>query len=129
MTLCTCGSQKPYTDCCQPFVSGKAKPTTPEQLMRSRYTAYTQANVRYIRSTMRGPALNGFNAAHAKQWAKSVTWQKLQVLKASNTQVEFAAYYEANGTQKILHELSSFEYIDNQWFYVDGQTPAMCLSS
>ena len=61
MTTCPCGSKKNYADCCQPFIELKKIPETPEQLMRSRYTAYTQANMDYIVRTMRGKAAADFD--------------------------------------------------------------------
>jgi SEC-C motif-containing protein len=47
--LCPCQSEKSYKDCCKPFVDEQALPQTPEQLMRSRYTAYSQAHIAYIK--------------------------------------------------------------------------------
>ena len=40
--------------------------------MRSRYTAYTEANIGYIQRTMKAPALSRFNAESAKVWAATV---------------------------------------------------------
>jgi SEC-C motif-containing protein len=40
---CICGSSKPFKKCCQRFLSGDRLAKTPEQLMRSRYSASTVA--------------------------------------------------------------------------------------
>jgi SEC-C motif-containing protein len=40
MQTCPCGSQKPFSDCCEPYVSGAEAAPTAEALMRSRYSAY-----------------------------------------------------------------------------------------
>lgn len=53
---CPCKSGKRYADCCEPFITRINLPETPEQLMRSRYTAYSQANIDYIMGTMKGEA-------------------------------------------------------------------------
>ncbi len=45
---CPCHSLKPYEKCCKTFINEVVFPQSPEQLMRSRYTAYTQANMDYI---------------------------------------------------------------------------------
>lgn len=45
---CYCGSAQNFAFCCLPFIEGKHKPTTAEQLMRSRYSAYCIAQVDYI---------------------------------------------------------------------------------
>ena len=46
--LCLCGSGLTYADCCEPIISGKKDATTAQELMRSRYTAFTKANVDYL---------------------------------------------------------------------------------
>ena len=49
---CPCGSGKTYDECCEPFIRGKAFPETAEQLMRSRYSAYTLQEIPYITDTL-----------------------------------------------------------------------------
>ena len=71
MSLCPCGSQHLYDSCCGLYLDKKQKPQTPEQLMRSRYTAYSVANIDYIKNTMQGNPLIGFNEQEAEKWAKS----------------------------------------------------------
>ena len=78
--LCPCDSHNRYLSCCEPFITEKQRPETPEALMRSRYTAYTMANIEYIKETMRGKALIGFQDRDAMRWAKRVQWIKLTVL-------------------------------------------------
>jgi len=45
--------QEKYKDCCYPFLIGASKPETPEQLMRSRYSAFCTKNIEYLFSTCR----------------------------------------------------------------------------
>lgn len=71
MTICPCGLQD-YSDCCALYHTGERIPPTPEALMRSRYAAYALANIDYIKKTMRGKVLLGFNESNAKAWAESV---------------------------------------------------------
>ena len=40
MSQCPCGSNKPFKNCCIPFLDRKKYAKTPEQLMRSRFTAF-----------------------------------------------------------------------------------------
>jgi SEC-C motif-containing protein len=47
---CPCGGPD-FTTCCGPYISGAALPATAEQLMRSRYSAYTLGNEAYLRAT------------------------------------------------------------------------------
>lgn len=122
--LCPCGSRKQYYDCCGRFISGQSFPGTPEELMRSRYTAYTRANVDYIANTMKGPAAVGFNKAEAKEWAESLQWIRLKVL---NTEVDpngekgfvefIAVFREHGGAAQKRQEHSEFRRIDGRWYY------------
>lgn len=126
MQQCPCCSTKNYTDCCGIFISGAKNPTTPEELMRSRYTAYSQANIEYIARTMKPPASHGYDAQSAREWAIAVTWRKLEVLHTSMANpkkgfVEFIAHYSHNNQDFHIHELSEFHLRKNQWFYVNGK--------
>ena len=40
MKNCACLSGLPYSECCEPYITGAKNPPTAEALMRSRYTAY-----------------------------------------------------------------------------------------
>jgi SEC-C motif-containing protein len=127
MELCPCGSSKNYDQCCEPFITATALPNTPEELMRSRYTAYTQANTEYIAETMKAPANRDFNPEEARSWAADVKWLKLEVVTSSQQEnegtVEFIAQYSHEGKRYVLHELSLFRRDDKQWYYVDGNGP------
>ena len=141
--LCACGSQKNANQCCTPFILDKAIPKTPEALMRSRYTAYTQANIDYIEKTMQGKAAHQFNAKDAKKHAAAVKWMGLNVMARKNGKaknqgfVEFAARFEEEGKIQFIHETSEFHLIDERWYYVDGQhaedpgrnSPCLCGSN
>lgn len=123
--LCPCQSQLEYQKCCGPFLTHIALPATPEALMRSRYTAYTQARIDYILETMRGKAISHFSPQEATQWAKQVTWLGLQIIKAepaidNKGYVEFVARYSQDHQEQQLHEVSEFEYDHGRWYYVDG---------
>jgi SEC-C motif-containing protein len=127
MQLCPCGRAKPYEKCCGIFITGQAIPTSPVDLMRSRYTAYTQANIDYIMKTMKSPAADNFDPQAAKAWAQQVEWLKLDVIRATQDQdkghVEFMAYFLDNKTKQAIHELSEFHLVDGVWYYVRGTQP------
>ena len=125
MSLCPCGSQKTYEQCCELFLEKKLIPQTPEQLMRSRYSAYSLANIEYIKLTMKGKALIGFNEITAREWAKEVAWIGLNVIQShvetsEKGFVEFAASFIESNQLKSIHELSEFHKENNRWFYVGG---------
>lgn len=130
MSQCPCGSNLNYSDCCGLYITAQAIPQTPEALMRSRYTAYSMANIAYIKKTMIGKPLVGFNEEKAEIWAKEIHWIGLKIVQSyiddSNEHsgfVEFIATYLDEQTLKTLHEISQFELINGHWFYMDGQQP------
>jgi SEC-C motif-containing protein len=125
MALCPCCSQKKYDACCKPYLMGYHFPETPESLMRSRYTAYTIANIDYIKQTMRGVALVGFQEIDAIRWAKKVSWIKLNVLDqviedATLGYVTFEAMFVEGSRLKSIHEKSKFTRDAERWYYIDG---------
>ncbi len=126
MKLCPCGSRKEFKGCCERFISGQQPPGTPEELMRSRYTAYSTANMAYIAQTMKAPASKNFDANTAEQWTRKVSWQGLTIIRSTMEQntgiVEFIAYYSENEHPQQLHEVSQFERVDGKWYYIDGIT-------
>lgn len=127
MKLCPCNSQKEYSVCCGVYIDNQATPQTPEALMRSRYTAYTQANIDYIKKTMCGKASIAFNETEAAAWAKRVNWQSLKVIESFADEinpnlgyVEFIARFRDDNKNQLLHECSQFELRDGCWFYTDS---------
>jgi SEC-C motif-containing protein len=126
---CYCCSGREFEDCCQPFISGNRKPSTAEELMRSRYSAYAVAAVEYIlRSTH--PSTRKFHDPESiENWAKSSRWQNLEIVStekgnASDKQgtVEFKAYFlDENDQPQTHHEFSNFRKELGKWFFVDGK--------
>lgn len=122
---CKCGTNKNYLDCCGAYITNAKLPDTPDQLMRSRYTAYATCNVEYIENTMYGNALIGFDLKDTARWAKNIVWTNLKILNSSFESkdkgfVEFKAYYVESNQPGILHEKSEFQRKSGKWFYVDG---------
>lgn len=133
MQHCPCGSNKNYSQCCGIFIEGHQKPLTPEALMRSRYTAYTQANTDYLLQTAKSPAKDRFDAKLSADRAKQIKWIRLKI-KATSTEatkgfVEFIAYFKEQGKIGAIHEQSEFHYEDGVWYYVDGEHLPLSESS
>lgn len=128
MENCPCGLQKKYKECCGRFIDGHDLPATPEELMRSRYTAYTKINLDYIQATMVPPASNHFVLKEAYEWAKGAEWNKLEVVNISQDAndigfVEFVVTFKQRGKDYVLHEVSEFHLRDGKWLYVNGRDP------
>lgn len=127
--LCPCGSQKVFSSCCEPLLrDGKA--TTAEQLMRSRYVAYTLSKMDYILSTHDEETRDELDMNIANEWASKSTWLGLEVVsteaggeKDDNGLVEFKARYRVDGKRQQHHELSEFVKREGEWFYHDGKAP------
>jgi SEC-C motif domain protein len=126
---CPCGSDSDFEMCCGPFLAGQALPDTAEKLMRSRYTAYTRANIEYLKMTMTPEGRKDFDAATTEQWAKGSKWKGLKILDTEKGMpeditgvVEFIATYEQAGEGVDHHEVSQFRKSkDGQWLFVDGE--------
>jgi len=125
---CPCGNPKSFKECCEPFIKGTALPETAEQLMRSRYSAYTVVALDYLKNSLAPESRHDFDAEATRNWAESAKWKKMVVLStkkgtAEDTKgtVEFCAFFEHEGEDVQLHEVSRFrKEKDGQWVYVDG---------
>ena len=123
---CLCGSGLRYADCCKLYHDG-ILPSTAEQLMRSRFTAYAFRNVDYLLSTW-DTAKRPANIDFSKETAE---WQKLEIInckkgaaKDSKGLVEFKAFYQQDGEDYFMHELSRFVKSGQKWLYLDGAIKA-----
>ena len=122
MKNCFCHSDKPFASCCEPFLNKEKCPETPEQLMRSRYSAYALQKADYLIETTHPSERKYYSKSEIENWSKSNTWIKLEVLRAFDDKVEFKAYYlDENLLAKVHHEKSTFKQEKGIWYYVDGQ--------
>ncbi len=121
MVECPCGSVFPYTDCCAPLIRGVSFADTAEDLMRSRYTAFTQQNWLYLRDTCHPddrPELKELESGGG------VRWRRLEILESrgggrndSEGTVRFQAFFEKDGAEKVLRENSKFLKEGGRWYY------------
>ena len=125
---CPCGEGPELSECCQPFLSGDAMPETAEQLMRSRYTAYTQQAIDYVVDSHDPGSRDEVDRDGAKQWAEQAEWLGLEVVDRIDGQatddsgvVEFKARYRLEGAEYLHHERATFKRIDGRWYYQDGE--------
>lgn len=125
---CPCSSGDNFDQCCQPFIENKHNAPTALQLMRSRYTAFTQANVDYLMKTHHISTRPVKEKEDIKKWTQSVQWMNLSVINTRKGQindkegmVEFKAMYMENGQLQAIQEKSLFRNEKGVWFYVSGQ--------
>lgn len=126
-TNCPCNSLKPATECCLPIIKGTKQAITAEELMRSRYTAFTLGNSDYLMISHHSSTRPIKDKKNIEKWAKSVQWLNLNIISTDkgssnhiNGYVEFKATYLENGQIQQIHENSLFEREKGLWVYVSG---------
>ena len=123
--FCICGSSKLFENCCAPFLDGTSWAKTPEQLMRSRYSAYALGDHGdYLLQTWFPATAKGLTAEALS--LRSCDWIELEILKKSQKgdqgMVEFNAWFRSDeGDKQALHERSVFQRISGRWLYVGGE--------
>lgn len=126
MIACPCGSGRFEISCCGPYLAGKPAPTA-ESLMRSRYTAFTRADVDYIERTCAGPARLAFDRASLALSVARTEWLGLTIEDvgaggeedASGT-VRFTVRYREGGRLFSQTETSEFQKFEDGWRYMRG---------
>lgn len=127
---CPCGSTKSLEECCGPYINGDKPAPTAEALMRSRYTAYTQQDIGYLKKTLAPESSSDFDEAGARAWAAKAKWKKLEIVDTKKGgpedkrgTVEFVATFEEDGKGIEHHEVSQFrKSAKGEWMFVDGES-------
>ncbi|MEW6995611.1 YchJ family protein [Colwelliaceae bacterium MEBiC 14330] len=117
---CPCGSKLAFNDCCQGFITQEKRPSTAEQLMRSRFSAYATKNAQYIYDTYGELQRKNHTLTAIKSWAEQCFWLALEVHESKQNMVDFSAYYVLDDTLCELRERSNFALEQKQWRYLDG---------
>ena len=117
---CPCKSNKEFEQCCQPIIQGQIKANSPEQLMRSRYSAYAVGNAEYIIKTYSKISRSKQSLNDIKTWAEQCQWVNLIIHQSNNTHVEFSAYFIEENELYVLRENSEFHQEENCWVYHTG---------
>jgi len=125
MENCPCGSGFQYSECCEPYLSGKKDAPTAEALMRSRYAAYVVQAIDYIIDTcIQGDRIN---REKTEEWSRKSKWLGLKIISVSGGHeddgsgtVVFEATYELKGLRYVHHEIAIFRKRDDRWYYSDG---------
>lgn len=125
MTECPCGSASSYDECCGVLHRREREAATPEELMRSRYSAFVVGEGDHLFRTWH-PRTRPDDLAIAPD----PRWLGLRIVDAPEAvgdrgEVEFVAEH-AGWT---LHERSRFERRRGRWVYVDGDVDEPGLTS
>lgn len=135
--MCFCGSGIEFTQCCA-LVIQQQNAQSPEQLMRSRFSAYCTKQADYLEQSWHPSQRAQNRASDILEFAQSVHFVKLEIKQASSERpagfllptlnvtaeqfgyVEFVASFIAQDKLQHLHEISRFVQENEQWFYLDG---------
>lgn len=124
---CCCGNALPFKDCCGKFIYGTALPTTTEELMRSRYSAYVKNIPVYLMATHHPDFICDLNEALIGETAQNTDWLRLEIIASQGDEndstgtVEFKAWFQDGKQEACLHERSNFVFEGQHWFYTDGE--------
>lgn len=111
---CPCGSPW-YDDCCGALHRGERQAASPEELMRSRFSAYALGESDYVWRTWH-PRTRPDNV----NLDPETRWTRLEIINSTDAMVEFRAHFEGLGATGVLHERSRFAERAGRWFYLDG---------
>ena len=123
MTLCPCGSDRDFAQCCGPIIEGAPAPTA-EALMRSRYTAFVKRKLDHVERTHAPEVRADFNRAEAERLAEECEWRGLEIRSATETgdtaEVEFVMRFCREQQEVTKTALANFRRDAGQWLYVSS---------
>lgn len=116
---CPCCSGKSYDACCYSLHNdGIAE--NPEQLMRSRYTAFAMGNSEYLLATSSAALITTLTKEDLDQTCQAFRFVSLKVVTAQEDKVEFIANLLHGDELHPLHETSTFIQEGDKWKYDTG---------
>ncbi|MFP5502031.1 MAG: YchJ family protein [Candidatus Sericytochromatia bacterium] len=125
---CPCGHARPYSACCGPLHRGERTAATAEELMRSRYAAFSRGEVDYLLATWHPTQRRAQDRGSLVASCREVRWVGLRILETAaggpedeTGLVAFEARYESGGSAGVMQERSRFQRLDGRWHYVEGE--------
>lgn len=125
--LCPCGSARPYAECCGPVITGERPALTPEELMRSRYTAYVKVACTHLFESTHPDHRENYDHKGTEEWARNARWLGLEIISAEGGEddrtgtVEFIARYTERGIERRHHERGHFLKDGGRWYFTEGE--------
>jgi SEC-C motif-containing protein len=124
---CPCGTGTDFEKCCAPYLAGVALPDTAEQLMRSRYAAFTRGDIDYVMRTHHPSTVGEVDEKATHDWMRTSEWSGLEILSSKGGpddltgRVDFVARFSDKRGDQEHSESSIFKKKNGRWFYVDGK--------
>ncbi|MEQ8587228.1 MAG: YchJ family metal-binding protein [Thalassobaculaceae bacterium] len=118
---CECGSGKNYVGCCG-RLHGGAPARDAEELMRSRYCAFSRGNTGYLlKSWAVETRPLTLTLDPAQEWT-GLTIQRHEATGPDTARVRFTATWRRGNRTGRLNETSRFRRDGPGWVYIDGMT-------
>lgn len=122
---CPCGSGRPFSDCCEPIISGTRESETAEELMRARYSAFVTGAIDFIVSSTHSRTRKEIDLPFIREWSETSTWRGLEisetkVVNENKAFVSFEARFTQKGEDLEHREKSLFEREEGLWRFVTG---------
>ncbi|MBT3504942.1 MAG: zinc chelation protein SecC [Piscirickettsiaceae bacterium] len=123
---CPCFSGKRYTECCELIHKGKTKVLDVEQVVRARYTAFCYGEIGYLIDTLHPRKRRLGDSFSLSKRIKKTRWIGLKIIGSEReddivSYVDFVAFRIEQGMIAQQHERSRFSFINDKWFYFDGE--------
>ncbi len=117
---CPCGVGASYLACCAPLHLGQRAAETPEQLMRSRYSAFARGDAAYLLRTW-APETRPVDLGDLgrREWT-GLDIHEHGLDGPDDGFVRFTARYRQGDRKSALRERSRFRREAGAWVYVDG---------
>lgn len=119
MMACPCDLEVQQCVCLE-LINGKRVATTPLELMRSRYVAFSLCKVEYLYKTSSDNLKKSLTLQELKESANDVEFVRLEIIDNTDSQVEFKAYFIVDHDLGCLHERSNFVMESGEWRYDTG---------
>ena len=126
---CPCGSGNAFSACCEPLIKNEVKATSAEQLIRSRYSAFTVCEMEYVLNTHHPKTRSDVDMEANLKWAKSSSWLGLEIHEVEDDNdaskkafIKFTAKFKTNGKTASHKERSEFRKEGGEWFFYDGES-------
>jgi SEC-C motif-containing protein len=122
MDPCPCGSGRSAAECCLPVIRRERSAATAEELMRSRYTAFTTGDVDWIMESHHPDTVGEIDRDEVAQWSSASEWLGLKIRDTeaggpddAEGSVTFRARYKVQGQQVDHVERAHFERDNGEW--------------
>ena len=124
---CPCESGLSLGTCCGQYFDGIIFPSTPEQLLRSRYVAHVTHNHKYLIDTTHEHYKHEESEADITKWIDQLEWKGFTILtslggkeKDTTASIAFIVHFLVNGTPQEMKETAHFIKENGRWLYTYG---------